>query len=137
MAKEQVTQAKTEAREARELNRSSDSNPNLTTVAATAAIGIVQETAREAMKNSHAPDPVEMVKAIFGMIPPHPPAPDTAPMFNTILGVVQESNKTMMQLVLSQNTELKNELTQIRQTPAAGLTVVDPMAKFKEFRARE
>jgi hypothetical protein len=64
-----------------------------------------------------------------------PKAPDTAPMFNTILSVVQESNKSMMQLVLNQNTELKNEIVQMRQqTPTAALAVVDPMAKFKEFR---
>jgi hypothetical protein len=132
MAKEQVAQSKNEAREAREQARATPDNPNLTMTAANESIKLIADTSREMMKNSGTPDPINLFKAIVEVMPK---APDTAPMFNTILSVVQESNKSMMQLVLNQNTELKNEIVQMRQhTPTAALAVVDPMAKFKEFR---
>jgi hypothetical protein len=132
MAKEQVNQAKNDAREAREQIRGNGAADPITTVAATAAIGMVQEASRELMKNSNAPNPVELVRTIVDMMPKPVPPPDNAPMFNAMMAMQADSSKTMLQMVLNQNAELKQELVQIRQS--AMVAPVDPFAKLKEIK---
>jgi hypothetical protein len=126
---DQVKQAKDEAKEAREYNRNG-SDP-ITTTAAAAAIGMVQEASRELMKNSNAPNPVELVRTIVELMPKPAPPPDNAPMFQTMLAMQQESSKTMLTMVLGQNDELKREIMSVRN---ASLVPVDPMAKLKEIK---
>jgi hypothetical protein len=118
-----VTEAKTEAREAKQeakeaRERTITPTTDVTTLAVAEGIRLISDVAREQSKNSHAPDAVEMFKAVVGLMPP---APDPAPMFNTILGVVQESNKTMMSMVLQQNQELRQEISQMRNGQSTAL----------------
>ena len=131
-AEKEAEAAKLEVKEAREKG-SNDSSPGVMAQAASAAIGIVQETAKEAMKNSHAPDPVEMIKAIIEFIPKPAPPPDNAPMFNAMMSMQQESNKTILTMVMNQNSELKQELAAMR-SPQNVVAPIDPLAKIKEIK---
>lgn len=118
-----VSDAKAEARDARiELKEAAAARtaavPTTDTVTHAAAEGIklMGDVTREVMKNSNAPDPVEMFKSFAALMPP---PPDPSPMFNTILTVVQESNKTMLQMVMNQNSELKSEILTLRNSNTA------------------
>jgi hypothetical protein len=132
-----VTEAKNEAREAKQEAKDARERPitptsDAITTGATEGIRLIADVSRDLLKNSHAPDAVEMFKAVVGLMPP---APDHAPMFNTILAVVQESNKTMMGMVLQQNQELRQELSQVRSQSMAVAptkTVVDQLREARE-----
>src|SRR5271165_7659559 len=115
-AKAEAREAKLEAKEARETRTASTPTTDTVTHAAAEGIKLMGDVTREVMKNSNAPDPVEMFKSFAALMPP---PPDPTPMFNTILTVVQESNKTMMQMVMNQNSELKNELNSLRNSSTA------------------
>jgi hypothetical protein len=118
-AKQDAREARQEAKEARETKPSASAATDTVTHAAAEGIKLMGDVTREVMKNSNAPDPVALFSNIMNLLPK---PPDPTPMFNTILSVVQDSNKAMMQMVLNQNTELKQEIAAMRTAQLAPAT---------------
>lgn len=104
------------------------------TLAASEGIRLMGDVTREAMKNSNAPDPVEMFKSFAALIPP---PPDPAPMFNMLMSVMKESNERIASMQSSQIENLRNELNSIRSSSTALATqqpksVSDQLREMKE-----
>ena len=109
-------------------------SPDIVTQSAAEGIRLISDVSREMMKNSNAPDPVEMFKAFSSLIPP---PPDPAPMFNMLMSVMKESNERIASMQSSQIENLRNELNSIRSSSTALATqqpksVSDQLREMKE-----
>jgi len=127
MADKQINVAQDDAKRAKDEVARLQSQPAGTNPAQNAVNGAIDLALQSAGKvvdsvMNHAgarydpPDPIGMVTKIMDMMPK---PVDQTPM---ILGLIQESNKTVLQMVLNQNQELKQEVLAMRTAQLAPAT---------------